>query len=205
MDNREKDQLAAMVLAPYIQKAYALIGVKRDTGGNQFRHCMATMSILIDYHYIDSALLKAAIIHDLFEDFEDTKIEEIRNIGDSDVEEVIRLVIELTKPAGEPKSHYYERLLVQGSTKAKILKCADQISNLTDLHVDTFSFEKTRNRIKLAERYILPMAAQVDPNMKLELEDMIETRKIYLKAFDKGIFNPILMRQKRELDNKRRK
>ena len=203
MDNNEKDQLAAMVLAPYIQKAYALIGVRRYSGGNQFRHCMATMSILLDYHYIDAVMLKTAVIHDLFEDFESATPEEIRSIGDADVEEVITLTLELTKPRMEGKAAYYERLLNHGSEKARIIKCADQISNLTDLHIDTFSFEKTRNRIRLAEKYIVPMAGKVNPFMQRELEDMIETRKAYLKAFDKGLLNPLIMRKKRQLDNKK--
>jgi hypothetical protein len=59
MNNDEKNKLASIVLAPYIQKAYALIGIHRETGGNQFRHAMATR-YSIDYHYIDSVLLKGA-------------------------------------------------------------------------------------------------------------------------------------------------
>ena len=41
------------VLAPYILKATALIGVQRRCGGNQFRHQFATLGILIDYKYFD--------------------------------------------------------------------------------------------------------------------------------------------------------
>ena len=55
-------------LAPYIVKATALIGVKRRAGSNMFRHQISTMGILLDYKIIDPVLLKAAVIHDLFED-----------------------------------------------------------------------------------------------------------------------------------------
>ena len=68
MENFEKDILAGMVIAPYLQKATALRGVKRYVGGNQFRHAFATLAILIDYHYMDSVLLKASVIHDLIEE-----------------------------------------------------------------------------------------------------------------------------------------
>ena len=40
------------------------------------------------------------------------------------------------------KADYLKRILEQGSRRAKILKCADRISNLTDLHTDTHSTKK---------------------------------------------------------------
>ena len=48
-----------LILAPYLIKATALIGISRKCGGNQFRHQFATLGILIDYKYEDSILLKA--------------------------------------------------------------------------------------------------------------------------------------------------
>ena len=67
MQNFEKS-LANITLAPYIVKAMALIGVRRRAGSNMFRHQLSTMAILLDYKVIDPVLLKAAVIHDLFED-----------------------------------------------------------------------------------------------------------------------------------------
>ena len=67
MQDLEKN-LASITLAPYIVKAMALIGVKRRAGSNMFRHQISTMGILLDYKITDSVLLKAAVIHDLFED-----------------------------------------------------------------------------------------------------------------------------------------
>ena len=55
-------------LAPYIVKAMALIGVQRRGGSNMFRHQLSTLAILLDYKLVDPVLLKAAVIHDLFED-----------------------------------------------------------------------------------------------------------------------------------------
>ena len=63
--------LGNITMAPYIVKAMALIGVKRRAGSNMFRHQISTMGILLDYKIIDPVLLKAAVIHDLFEDAPD--------------------------------------------------------------------------------------------------------------------------------------
>src|ERR1700752_4953290 len=63
-----EQSLKNLTLAPYIVKAMALIGVKRRGGSNMFRHQLSTMAILLDYKIIDPVLLKAAVIHDLFED-----------------------------------------------------------------------------------------------------------------------------------------
>jgi (p)ppGpp synthase/HD superfamily hydrolase len=63
-----EQSLRDLTLAPYIVKAMALIGVKRRSGSNMFRHQLSTMAILLDYKIVDPVLLKAAVIHDLFED-----------------------------------------------------------------------------------------------------------------------------------------
>ena len=71
MTTEEMLRLKGAYLAPYMQLATALIGKTREGGGNMFRHQLDTMATLIDYGYIDSVLLKAAIVHDLFEDIPD--------------------------------------------------------------------------------------------------------------------------------------
>ena len=91
MDETEK--LRNLVLAPYIIKATALIGKKRNVGGNQFRHGLATMAILIDYKMLDDyVLLKAAVIHDLLEEVPETNVDELRQI-DEQANEVVDLVL----------------------------------------------------------------------------------------------------------------
>ena len=120
-------------------KATALIGQKRNVGGNQFRHAMATMAILLDYKLFDnSVLLKAAVIHDLIEDIPVTNENELRHI-DNQANQVVDLVLEVTRPKGMTKPNFLKRILEQGSRNAKILKVADRISNLTDLHRDHYS------------------------------------------------------------------
>ena len=133
--NKSSDlnELAEITLTPYLQKATALIGVERKIGGNQFRHMMATLAILIDYKIIDSAILKASVIHDLLEDLPKTDSDIILN-ADFEGNEVLSIVRELTRRTDETKIEYLTRVREQGSNKAKIVKLADRISNLTDIN-----------------------------------------------------------------------
>ena len=180
MENFEKDLLADMVIAPYLQKATALRGVKRYVGGNQFRHAFATLAILIDYHYVDIVLLKASVIHDLIEDVKCTSNDEIRAI-DKDGQKVLELVLEVTRRKPESKEEFLKRILNEGSPMAKVLKCADRISNLTDLHPDIFEKEYIKNTIAETKKWVVPMAEQVNKDMLFELQDLIKRRENNLK------------------------
>jgi (p)ppGpp synthase/HD superfamily hydrolase len=174
------NHLKNIVLAPYILKATALIGVQRKVGGNQFRHSFSTLGILLDYKYFnDHVLLKAALLHDLFEELPNTMAEEIKII-DTDGPKVVELVMEVTRRAEESKVAYLERIASCGSRSAKLLKCADRISNLTDLHRDTHDVHKFVDYLDQTERYIIPMAIEVDENMALELADLLTNRRIML-------------------------
>jgi (p)ppGpp synthase/HD superfamily hydrolase len=180
MDNTEKNELEKMVLAPYIQKATALRGKYRYVGGNQFRHALGTFAILLDYHYMDPVLLKASFIHDLFEDTKCSTPEDIMSI-DKDGPEVYKLVIEVTRTKAETKDEFLERILMNGSTNAKILKCADRISNLTDLHTDIFDKEFIKKYIDETKNWVIPMAEQVNKNMLFELKDIMQRRERHFK------------------------
>ena len=183
------DALKNLVLAPYILKATALIGVSRKVGGNQFRHSFSTLGILLDYKYFnDSVLLKASLIHDLLEDLPDTQVDEIRYI-DHEANQVVDLVLEVTRRSDETKPQYMQRVLDTGSVRARVLKCADRISNLTDLHRDTHPDHKISDYLDQTEQYILPMARQVNADMVIELSDLITRRRDFIRklsAFGDG-------------------
>ncbi|MBQ0051398.1 MAG: hypothetical protein KBT11_04970 [Treponema sp.] len=178
MDEKEMLKLDGISLAPYMQLATALIKKGRRAGGNMFRHQMDTLSILLDYGYIDSVLLKASVVHDCIEDIPDYDHELIKR-RDSDGMDVYKLVLEVTKKEGEDKNTFLTRILNTGSHKAKVLKCADRISNMISLGFVTDS--------KFIERYcdeteffIFPMALEVDFNMYQELINLVMTRRQYL-------------------------
>lgn len=185
MGEREALELKNIVLAPYMQIATALIGKARHAGGNMFRHQMDTLTILIDYGYIDSVLLKASIVHDTVEDIPEFDRNVIIN-ADKEGREVLDLVMEVTRRPEENKRQFLQRILDSGSQKAKILKCADRISNMISLGFVTDP--------KFIERYcdeteffLLPMALEIDFNMYHELINLIMTRRRYLE--DGGYFD----------------
>ena len=181
----ETEKLKNLVLAPYIIKATALIGKQRGVGGNQFRHAMATMAILLDYKLFDDyVLLKASVIHDLLEDVPETNEFEIRII-DGQADQVLELVKEVTRPPDMRKSDYLKRILEQGSQRAKLLKCADRISNLTDLHRDTHSDQKITDYLDQTEKYVIPMAREVNADMLIELTDLVKRRRKLVEIMEK--------------------
>jgi GTP pyrophosphokinase len=181
----ELDNLKNLVLAPYILKATALIRVQRQVGGNQFRHCFSTLGILLDYKFFnDSVLLKASLLHDLLEDLPETQVDEIRWI-DNEGNQVVNLVLEVTKQKEETKLEYLQRVLDWGSKNALILKCADRISNLTDLHRDTHTPERISVYLDQTEQYVIPMAKLVNPDMVIELTDLVARRRRILKIMER--------------------
>jgi len=175
------ETLKNLVLAPYILKATALIGVERKVGGNQFRHCFSTLGILLDYKlFNDSILLKASLLHDLLEDLPETQADEIRWI-DHQSPQVVELVLEVTRKKEETKKQYLQRVLSTGSENAMLLKCADRISNLTDLHRDTHTEQKISDYLDQTEEFVIPMARKVNADMLIELTDLVAKRREILR------------------------
>lgn len=185
MDTPHMQKLGDMSLAPYMQLATGLIGKARHAGGNMFRHQMDTLAILIDYGYIDSVLLKASIVHDTIEDIPGFDQNLIKN-ADSEGPEVLKLVLEVTRRNDEDKRQFLKRILDTGSQKAKILKCADRISNMISLGyvTDPKFIERYCDE---TEYFLLPMALEIDFNMYQELINLIMTRRRYLE--DGGYFD----------------
>ena len=177
----ELEALRNLVLAPYIIKATALIAVDRKVGGNQFRHCFSTLGILLDYKFYDnSILLKASLLHDFLEDLPEARVDEIRWI-DHEGPQVVELVLEVTKRKEDSKSQYLQKILNTGSRNAMILKCADRISNLTDLHRDTHTDQKISDYLDQTEKFVIPMARKVNMDMVLELTNLVTKRREILK------------------------
>ena len=178
MDLDEMLRLKNMHLAPYMQMATALIGKRRRSGGNMFRHQIDTMAILIDYGYIDSIMLKASVIHDLLEDVPDFNRDLILQVDDESPE-VYKLVLEVTRRPIETKEEFLGRIREFGSERSRILKSADRISNMISLGYVT-DVEFIRRYTNETEIHIFPMAAMVDSRMLDELRELVSTRRDYL-------------------------
>lgn len=186
--------LAGITLAPYIGKATALIGVKRRSGSNMFRHQLSTMAILLDYKILDPVLLKASVIHDLFEDaptmpgVTEREITQIDADGPAVFALVMEMTLRVTGGVKEPKGVYLERLMQTGSHRARLLKLADRISNLTALgFVHDAAF--VRRYLDETQRWILPHAAEVNADMCRELTDLVASRERLLPTLrvDPGV------------------
>ncbi|HNY17609.1 MAG TPA: hypothetical protein PK542_01930 [Treponemataceae bacterium] len=179
MNTQDMLVLKGIYLAPYMQLATALIGKQRHAGGNMFRHQIDTMGILLDYGYIDSVLLKASVIHDVIEDIPDFNRNQILEI-DSESGQVYDLVMEVTKQEGQLKSDYLKRIIEKGSHKAKVLKCADRISNMISLGFVT-NPEFIERYCEETELYIFPIALEVNFDMYQELIQLVISRRQYLE------------------------
>ena len=180
MTTEEMLRLKGTFLAPYMQLATALIGKTREGGGNMFRHQFDTMATLIDYGYIDSVLLKASIVHDLFEDVPDFNRNLLLQV-DFESADVYELVMQVTRLPEETKPQFLTRILETGSRQAKVLKAADRISNMIALGfvVNTdFIHRYTEETVQ----FIFPIAAEVDKSMLSELKSLVESRRKYLSA-----------------------
>jgi GTP pyrophosphokinase len=183
-----EDALAGITLAPYIVKAMALIGVKRRAGSNMFRHQMSTLAILLDYKKVDPVLLKASVIHDLFEAAEGlpgVTRDAIEGI-DADGPEVYALVQEMTirvvDGVREPKSQYLTRVMEAGSERARCLELADRISNVISLgFVNDRAF--VERYLRETRAHILPYAARISGDMHRELRDLVEDQEQALRRW----------------------
>ena len=190
MDDLELS-LSRLTLAPYIVKGMALIGVQRRGGSNMFRHQLSTMAILLDYKLVEPVLLKASVIHDLFEDastLPGVSEEAIAKL-DSDGPAVVALVMEMTirvvDGVKEKKADYLLRIMLHGSRLAKLLKLADRISNLTALGF-VLDPEFVRRYLDETRKYILPYAEAISPDMFRELSDLVVSRQRFLTLIDSG-------------------
>jgi (p)ppGpp synthase/HD superfamily hydrolase len=180
MTTEEMLRLKSTYMAPYMQLATALIGKTREGGGNMFRHQLDTMATLIDYGYIDSVLLKAAVVHDLIEDIPDFNRNLLLQV-DFESPAVYELVMEVTRRPGESKPEFLTRLLETGTRHAKVLKVADRIYNMIALGfvINTaFIHRYTEETVQ----YIFPIAEIVDKAMLSELQSLVESRRKYLSA-----------------------
>ena len=181
MTTEQMLHLSGMHLIPYIQVATLLIGKSREGGDNMFRHQIDTMSILIDYGYIDSVLLKASIVHDVLEDIPDFDHNNLLSI-DFESHAVYELVREVSRLNGENKVDFLTRVHKYGSRNAKILKVADRISNMISLgFVNNLEF--VERYISETKRYVIPIAAEISQYMTRELEDLVNSRRKYLESY----------------------
>jgi len=65
-----------------------------------------------------------------------------------------------------------------------LLKCADRISNLTDLHRDTHTEQKNSDYLDQTEQFVIPMARKGNADMVIELGDLVAKRREILRMLE---------------------
>ena len=177
MSDHDREHLKTLNIAPYIQLVYPLIDKQRRMGGNAFRHCLETFSILLDYGIVDHILLKASVIHDLIED--EDGFDQNRILQLEDGKAVLDLVLEVSRRKNESKAQFLTRINNNGSFNAKTLKLADRIANLISMG-QVIDLKFIERYLKETETYIMPWAGNINKYMVIELNDLIASRKVLL-------------------------
>ena len=168
---------------PYVELSRLLIKKERKGFGNMFRHQFETFVILLEYGYEDPVLLKAALIHDLFEDGHKVGFSSFETIIsiDTDGKDVYDLVTELSirvwNDVEEPKDQFLERIMKEGSQRAKILKLADRLSNINSL-LATNDITFIKRYFEETNLHILPYAEEINRNIASELKSSLKKLEI---------------------------
>jgi (p)ppGpp synthase/HD superfamily hydrolase len=165
----------------YINYARELAKIPRKSGvGSQFTHQIAVWGLLLEFGYSDKILLEASLIHDLFEDGPKvgfTDFEKVKAIGKGGAA-VFDLVSEVSIRCDstgrkEAKEEFLLRIMLNGSVRAKILKLADRLQNLTDLSFPNIDRHFARRYLKETESFIIPYSQSVDPLMAEALRNLV--------------------------------
>lgn len=91
---------------------------------------------------VNDALKPAALLHDVMEDIENIKEQDLLDIGFT--ENTVKLVSILTKNKNEKYTDYIDSIIKAGNKNAIILKIADIIDNINPERLKTLD-EKKRN------------------------------------------------------------
>lgn len=138
-------------------------GQKRIQGTLYYLHPLAVSNILENKGFsIDYQI--AGLMHDLLEDT-DTTYDEILKISNIEIAEAVRLV---TKEEGYNMSEYMDR--IKKNDMAKMVKLADRIHNLSEVH---FASDKFKDKyIRETEQWFIDLARETV--FEQELKDILQ-------------------------------
>jgi len=94
---------------------------------------------------------------------------------------VYDLVLQVSRSPQETKATFLTRIRESGSKNAKILKCADRISNMISLGF-VMNTEFIARYTEETVNYIYPIAADVNKDMLSELESLVASRRKYMAS-----------------------
>jgi (p)ppGpp synthase/HD superfamily hydrolase len=144
-----------------------------------FRHQVETFAILLEFGYNDPVILKASLIHDLFEEGQKIGFTEFEKVitTDSDGKDVYDLVQELSIRIVEGKEEYkalfLDRIMNSGTCYAKLLKLADRLSNVNTLFA-TNDKAFINRYCQETWHHIMPYADEIDKRIANELRKSLK-------------------------------
>ena len=150
--------------------------------------CIASYASCATYNDAISGNVSQDKIHDVKETIDlkrqntQKKIKELKLKETREINKLYKSQgnLEVTKKEGQAKNDYLRGIIEHGSERAKILKCADRISNMTSLGFVTDPAFIQRYCDE-TEYFIFPIALEVDYNMYQELISLVITRRQYLE------------------------
>lgn len=146
---------------PYIIHPLHILTILRSTGFSDFKN---------------EDLMIAALFHDLIEDTEVCEEDIANHFG----KKIASIVKELSNPEhGNKEDHF--RKLQDASYEAKVIKLADRIDNLSDIHSINWPIEKKRSYLKQG-KIILESCGEAHQDLADKLEEIIRKN---LEKFEK--------------------
>jgi (p)ppGpp synthase/HD superfamily hydrolase len=138
---------------PYIIHPLHILTILRSTGFSDFK---------------DEDLMISALFHDLIEDTEVCE----EDIADKFGKKIASIVKELSNPENCDKEDHF-RKLSDASYEAKVIKLADRIDNLSDIHSLNWTTEKKRSYLEQG-KIILESCGDVQPELAEKLKEIIQ-------------------------------
>ena len=113
---KHKNQIRKIAPFPYMVHIYEVVQILRENGA-------------------DEETLIGAILHDTVEDT-GTSLDEIRERFGDNIATLVDYVTENKKMPYVERKHEHAQRLARGPVKAKMIKCADSLSNLRAIYLD---------------------------------------------------------------------
>jgi len=164
-------------------------GQTRLNGDEYSDHPIRMARMALNFGIKDDIIIASILLHDTVEEGGLT-IEEVEKIFGKEVANIVR---KLTKTKGGDEEEYFK--IVTSELRSIIAKALDIICNIEDM-CEVYTKEKIKEKIREAEKYILPamkMARREYPeyaDMLINFRDIIKsilrTAKTVLREMDKN-------------------
>ena len=157
------------------ERAHA--GQTRDEGTAYIVHPVRVALVLTDeLQNYSPRLICSALLHDVIEDSNTTRMEIATMFG----EEIAEIVWLLTKFEDVPLRDYLAAIEAASDTGAALVKVCDRLDNLRFVSHSS-RLDKKRRYIRTTEAYYLPLASRTNDYLYQELDSALERARDHMK------------------------